>query len=58
MIGAELAARVQGANDQDLVFPATPLKPIAGRRFAEVSIATLLNWYRIQDALNERRHRS
>lgn len=58
MIGAELAARVQGVDDQDLVFPATPLQPITGRRFAEVSIATLLNWYRIQDARNERRHRS
>ncbi|HET6606220.1 MAG TPA: FAD-dependent oxidoreductase [Rhodopila sp.] len=56
MIGAELAARVQGVGDQDLVFPATPLQSIAGRRFAEVSIAALVNWYRVRDAVDERRH--
>jgi glycine/D-amino acid oxidase-like deaminating enzyme len=54
MIGAELAARVRGVPDQDLVFPLSPLKPIRGRRFATVPIAALLAWWRLRDAIDDR----
>lgn len=55
MIGSELAARVRGVADQDLVFPESPLKPIPGRRFAAVPIAALLAWWRWRDAMDDRR---
>ena len=54
MIGAELAARVRGVPDPDLVFPASELKPIIGRRFAAIPIAALLAWSRLRDAIDDR----
>jgi glycine/D-amino acid oxidase-like deaminating enzyme len=54
MIGSELAARVLGVADKDLVFPESPLKPIRGRRFASLAICALLAWWRWRDAMDER----
>jgi glycine/D-amino acid oxidase-like deaminating enzyme len=54
MIGAELAARARGVPDGDLAFPASELKPIAGRRFAAVPITALLAWWRLRDAIDDR----
>jgi glycine/D-amino acid oxidase-like deaminating enzyme len=58
LIGSELAARVRGVPDQDLVFPATKLQTMPFRRFAELGVGALLRMYRIQDALDERRART
>ncbi len=54
MIGAELAARVRGATDADLVFPASRLRPIRWHRFAAVPVNTVLAWWRIRDAIDDR----
>lgn len=55
MIGAELAARVRGRPDSDLVFPLSPLRPVPGRRFASVGIGALMAWWRLRDAIDDRR---
>ena len=55
MIGAELAARIRGVDDKDLVFPVSPLKPVAGRRFAAIGINALVAWWRLRDAIDDRR---
>jgi glycine/D-amino acid oxidase-like deaminating enzyme len=54
LIGSELAARVRGVADQDLVFPESLVKPIPGRRFAHMPIAALLAWWRWRDAIDDR----
>jgi glycine/D-amino acid oxidase-like deaminating enzyme len=55
MIGAELAAHVRGAPDSDLVFPLSPLRPLARRRFVAVPVAALLAVARLRDAIDDRR---
>lgn len=55
MIGAELAARVRGVSDKDLVFPLSPLRPVAGRRLAPIGIGALMAWWRLRDAIDDRR---
>jgi glycine/D-amino acid oxidase-like deaminating enzyme len=55
MIGAELAARVRGAADADLVFPASKLRPIRWHRFAAVPVNATLALWRIRDAIDDRR---
>lgn len=55
LVGSELAARVRGAADEDLVFPASTLQPLSWRRFASVPVGALVRWYRLRDALDERR---
>jgi glycine/D-amino acid oxidase-like deaminating enzyme len=57
LIGAELAARVRGAADADLVFPVSELRPIAWRRFAAVPVGVLLNLWRIRDAIDDKKAR-
>lgn len=54
MIGAELAARVRGAQDRDLAFPASPLRPVPLRRFAAVPVTALLWLWRMRDGIDER----
>ena len=51
-IGAELAARVRGVADAELVFPVTEPRPIMGRRFAPVPVRALLYWFRLRDAVD------
>jgi glycine/D-amino acid oxidase-like deaminating enzyme len=58
MIGAELAARVRGVPDADLVFPASQPRPIAWRRFAAIPVGVLLSLWRIRDAIDNRRARA
>jgi glycine/D-amino acid oxidase-like deaminating enzyme len=55
LIGAELAARVRGVPDAELVFPVSEPRPIAWRRFARVPVSVLLGWWRLCDALADRR---
>ena len=55
MIGAELAARVRGVPDADLVFPASDLRPIAWHRFAAVPVGALLRWWRMREAIDDMR---
>lgn len=55
LIGAELAARVRGVADADLVFPLSPLRPLAWRRFAALPVGVLLRWWRLRDARDDRR---
>lgn len=57
LIGAELAARVRGAAEADLVFPASEARSIIGRRFVSVPVSALLNLWRIRDAIDDRRAR-
>jgi glycine/D-amino acid oxidase-like deaminating enzyme len=54
MIGGELAARIRGVADKDLVFPESRLKPIPARRFASLPISALLAWWRWRDAMDDR----
>ena len=54
MIGAELAARVRGVPDADLVFPVSTLRPLAWRRVAAVPVTALLWWWRLRDAIDDR----
>ncbi len=54
LIGAELAARVRGVPDADLVFPASDPRPIEWHRFARVPVNALLAWWRLRDALDDR----
>jgi glycine/D-amino acid oxidase-like deaminating enzyme len=54
LIGSELAARIRGVPDADLVFPATDLRPLAWRRVAAVPVTALLWLWRVRDALDDR----
>jgi glycine/D-amino acid oxidase-like deaminating enzyme len=54
LIGSELAARLKGVADADLVFPATEMKPLAWRRFAAVPVTALLWLWRLRDAIDDR----
>ena len=54
MIGAELAARVRGVPEAELVFPASTLRPLAWRRVAAVPVTALLWWWRLRDAIDDR----
>jgi glycine/D-amino acid oxidase-like deaminating enzyme len=55
LIGAELAARVRGVPDPDLVFPASDLRPLAWRRFAAVPVGALLRLWRLRDTIDDTR---
>ena len=55
MVGAELAARVRGVAETELVFPATPPRPIALHRFAAVPLQAVMAWSRLRDAMDDRR---
>lgn len=55
MIGRDIARRLQGAADSDLVFPLTPLAPMLGHRLAAVPLRALIAGYRLLDARNEAR---
>ncbi len=55
LIGAELAARVRGADEADLVFPLSPLRPLTWRRFAAVPVGALLRVWRLRDTIDDMR---
>lgn len=52
MMGRDLAALVAGRGEG--VFPRSPLRPIPGRSFAPWWIRSLLQWYRVRDAMETR----
>ncbi|MGE5203902.1 MAG: hypothetical protein ACM3O6_17730 [Acidobacteriota bacterium] len=49
-MGRELAARIAGAAEQDLVFPLTPLCPPTIAPLARPMVASLLAYHRLGDA--------
>ena len=53
MIGAEIAKRIGGTADKDLVFPATPLSPIRGHRLSALPLRAVFTGYRLLDAWDE-----
>ena len=53
MIGAEIAKRIGGAADKDLVFPATPLSPIRGHGLCAFPLRAVVTGYRLLDAWDE-----
>jgi glycine/D-amino acid oxidase-like deaminating enzyme len=55
MMGRDLASRIAGAGDADVVFPVTPLEPRWTSRFARPLVGSLMAWYRLRDALDDRR---
>ncbi len=55
LMGRELAARVRGAGDDDLVFPLTPVRPLSWNRAAPFLVGALARWYRMLDVVEELR---
>lgn len=58
MMGRDLAGRVKGASDAELVFPVAPLRPRLETRFAPLLVGSLLNFYRVLDAISDARARN
>ena len=55
MMGRDLATLVRGKGDEATVFPVTPLRPLRWRSVAPTLIRGLVQVYRVQDAVNERK---
>ena len=55
MMGRDLAMLVRGKGDDATVFPLTPLRPLRWHAVAPTLIRGLVQAYRVQDAMNERR---
>lgn len=58
VIGREIAQRIGGASDADLLFPVVPLSPVRGHRFAGPPLRALVSGYRLLDAWDERKRPS
>ncbi len=54
LLGAQAAARVLGKSDEHLTYPVTPLAPIRVRPFSRLLVGSLMNLYRIIDAIELR----
>lgn len=57
MIGAELAKRLGGTKDAELVFPSCPMAPVRGHGLVGVPLRLLVNGYRLLDRWDDRRTR-
>jgi glycine/D-amino acid oxidase-like deaminating enzyme len=55
MMGRDLATLVRGKGDEATVFPVVPLRPLGWHRIAPTLIRGLVQVYRVQDAMNDRR---
>jgi glycine/D-amino acid oxidase-like deaminating enzyme len=55
LMGREIAARIAGAAERDLVFPVTQLRPPAIAPLARPMVASLLAYHRLGDAWRARR---
>jgi glycine/D-amino acid oxidase-like deaminating enzyme len=55
MIGGELAARIRGVDDKDLVFPVQDMRRVPWHRFVAVPVGLLLAWSRVRDAMDDRK---
>ena len=55
LAGRDLAALARGGRRDALTFPLSPLRPIPARDFAPAFLAGLVWWYRLRDAMMERR---
>jgi glycine/D-amino acid oxidase-like deaminating enzyme len=56
MMGRDLARRIAGTETDELVFPVTPLAPRWTTRIAKPLVGSLMDWYRLRDALDDRRN--
>ena len=56
MMGRDIARRITGTGTADLVFPVTPLEPRRLTRLARPLVGSLMAWYRMRDALDDRRN--
>ncbi|HUN48256.1 MAG TPA: FAD-binding oxidoreductase [Stellaceae bacterium] len=56
-MGSEIAARIAGVPESELAFPATPLQPRRLNGLARPLVSSLMAYYRVQDALADRRRR-
>ena len=54
LLGAQVAGRVLGKADRDLAYPVTPLTPVRVRPFTRALVGSLMNAYRIVDAIELR----
>lgn len=52
LMGREIAARIDGAQEKDLTLPITPLEPRRTTRFAKPLVGSLLAYHRIRDVLD------
>jgi hypothetical protein len=57
-MGREIAGRIAGVAERDLVLPVTPLKPRWITRAARPLVNSLLTYYRLQDAIAGIRRRA
>jgi glycine/D-amino acid oxidase-like deaminating enzyme len=58
VMGREIAGRIAGVAERDLVLPVTPLKPRWITRAARPLVNSLLTYYRLQDAIAGIRRRA
>lgn len=58
LMGHEIAGRIAGVAERDLVLPVTPLKPSWVTRAARPLVNSLLTYYRLQDAVAALRDRA
>ncbi len=49
LLGRELAKRIAGRPEHELVMPVTPLQPITVHRLARPLVGSLIRWYRFLD---------
>ena len=54
LIGREIALRLRGAAEREMVFPLSPLRPMRLHRFARLPAESLLRGYRYLDKRDER----
>jgi glycine/D-amino acid oxidase-like deaminating enzyme len=57
LMGREIAGRIAGVPERDLVLPVTPLRPRWVTRAARPLVNSLLTYYRLQDAVASARRR-
>lgn len=54
LLGVQVAGRVLGRPEADLAYPVTPLAPVRVRPFTRALVGSLMNAYRIADAIELR----
>jgi L-pipecolate oxidase len=58
LMGREIAGRIAGIAERDLVVPVTPLRPSWVTRAARPLVNSLITYYRLQDAVASMRRRA
>jgi glycine/D-amino acid oxidase-like deaminating enzyme len=52
LLGREVAKRILGRDEREMMLPLTPLKAINVRPFSRPLVGALINWYRLLDRLD------